>query len=353
MSGFDGFLGNEKLIARLKRDIAVGRLSHAYILEGGEGMGKRTLARLICAALSCRAESGDRPCMKCISCDKIMRDQSPDVIFITPQKDRVQLGVDVIRRLREDAVFAANDLPIKFYIIPNADAMNIQAQNALLKILEEPPTDVMFLLLSEVAENLLSTIRSRAPTLRLEALPDAVIDRALASNTRAASLKASDDQAYYAAIKLSRGSLGRAIRLTDPKSAADCLALYKKAEQYIELLADRKSAADELRFYEFASKLVTQKQRDDLAQIFTLLADAVRDLCTLKLASSPDTLFWTSEEKARQIADQFALSHLMRLSEVFIEARDAMDHNVNLNLIQVQTAATAASAGRSIGASRK
>ena len=82
MSGFDGFIGSEKLISRLKRDIAAGRLSHALIIEGAPGTGKRTLARLICAAVSCR--EADRPCMSCINCSKILRDQSPDVIFITP-----------------------------------------------------------------------------------------------------------------------------------------------------------------------------------------------------------------------------------------------------------------------------
>lgn len=340
MSGFDGFLGNEKLIARLKRDIASGRLSHAYIIEGAAGMGKRTLAKLICAAVSCTET--DKPCMECIRCSKILRGQSPDVIFITPEKDRVQLGVDVIRRLREDAVFAANELPAKFYIIPDADAMNVQAQNALLKILEEPPAGVMFLLLTESAEKLLVTIRSRAPTLRLSALTEAQISDALADNP----LKHADPHAFDAAVKLARGSLGRAEELCDGEHAAGCLELYGKAERFIELLASRKSAADELAFHEYASRLVTQKQRDELGQIYALLAEAVRDLCACKLASTPDTVFWTSEERARELADRFALSHLMRLSDVFMAARVSLDRNVNLNLLQVQTAAAASAAGR-------
>ena len=173
MSGFDGFLGNEKLKERLERDIAAGRLAHAYMIEGPEGSGKKTLAKLIAAAAACR--ESDPPCMKCVSCDKIMRGQSPDVITVEAESGKVQLGVDVIRRLREDSVFAANDLDTKTYIFPAADTMNIQAQNALLKLLEEPPDGVRFLLLTENAQGLLATIRSRAPLLRTEALKDDVV----------------------------------------------------------------------------------------------------------------------------------------------------------------------------------
>ncbi len=346
MSGFDGFIGNEKLILRLKRDIRDGRLSHSYIIEGKKGTGKRTLARLICAAVSCLDDSACRPCMKCTACDKIMREQSPDVIYVTPEQDRVQLGVDVIRRMREDAVFAPNELPAKFYIFPDADAMNNQAQNAFLKILEEPPPNVMFLLLSEDSEKLLATIRSRAPTLRLELLSDEELEMALEKNPAASRLKSGDNAAYLAAIKLAHGSLGRAIELCDPKQAAACLELYEKAERYIELLASRKTATDELAFYEYASKLVAAKQREKLAQIFELLSDAARDLCTLKLARSARLIFWVSEQKAVDMSDKFALSSLMRLVEIFMEARDSLEYNANLNLIQARCAAAAASVGR-------
>lgn len=344
MSGFDSFLKNEKLIKRLKRDISANRLSHAYIIEGGAGCGKRTLAKLICSAVSCKSD--DRPCMKCTSCDKIARAQSPDVIMIEAEKDRVQLGVDVIRRLREDAVIAPNDLPKKFYIIPKADSMNTQAQNAILKILEEPPSHVMFLLLCENADNLLSTIRSRAPIYRVEALPDDLICERLKSDERAKTLFERDPDSFNAAVKLSRGSLGRAYEITDPKSAAECLELYKKAERYIELLAAKRDGASELDFYEYSTKLVKAKERDELSQIYSLLADAARDLINVKLTSCPSPIFYTSPDKAREVADRFALGKLMRLVEVFSNARDSLDRNVNINLAQARTSSAASAAIR-------
>ncbi len=343
MSGLDDFLGNKKLIARISRDVAAGRFSHAYIIEGGEGCGKRTLARLICSAISCTAEA--RPCMKCIRCDKIARAQSPDVITVEADKDRVQLGVDVIRRLREDAVYAPNDLPRKFYIIPRADTMNTQAQNALLKILEEPPPHVMFLLLCENADDLLPTIRSRAPILRLEALPDDTVCEYLKANSeQAKALSERDPDAFLAAIRLSHGSLGMAMRLIDEKNAAECLEYYKKAERYMELLANRRNAANELAFYEFATKLAGTKERDALSRIYSLLADAARDLVNVKLARNPQPIFYTTPEKAREAADKFALGKLLRLTDIFCEAQNSLDRNANIALSQVRAASAACKA---------
>ncbi len=340
MSGFDSFLGNGQLISRLKRDIASGRLAHAYIIEGARGCGKRTLAKLICQAISCNDTHA--PCMKCISCDKIERSQSPDVILVKPEDGKVQLGVDVIRRVREEAVFAPIDLPKKFYIITEADAMNSQAQNAFLKILEEPPSHVMFLLLSENADTLLSTVRSRAPILRLEALPDEIIKSKLSEMSgEKKELKGSNAEVLTAAVKLSRGSLGAAIELLSGEDLSESLEIYKKAERYIELLASRKDAADELLFYEHAIKAVGAKGRNDFEAMLSLISDGIRDLINAKLTKEPTPIFFTSPDKARSLASNFTTGKLMNLTEVFDQAKNRSERNVNVNLIKTQTAVSA------------
>lgn len=345
MSGFDSFLGNESLISRLKSDIAGGRLLHAYIIEGGEGCGKKTLASLICMALSCKEEAS--PCTECTVCSKIKRLQTPDIIIAEAEKDRVQIGVDVVRRIREDAVYAPIELPKRFFIIPKADTMNTQAQNALLKTLEEPPTHVMFLILVENAEELLPTIRSRAPVLRVSALSDGIIkEKLLHDSEKAKKLSESDSDAFHAAIKLSRGSLGTAIRMTDPGNAEECLKLYRKAERFIELLSKRRDAASELEFYSFAASMAGSKERDALVKIYGLLADAVRDLLNAKLAKNPTPIFYTSAEKAYAVAEGFTAGRLMALADIFIEAKESLRRNVNLGLVQVRTASAVLSAGR-------
>ena len=337
MSGFDTFLGNGQLISRLKRDIASGRLAHAYIIEGAKGCGKKTLAKLICQAVSCGDTNA--PCMKCTSCDKIERWQSPDVISVKPEDGKVQLGVDVIRRVREEAVFAPIDLPKKFYIITEADAMNPQAQNALLKILEEPPSHVMFLLLSENADMLLSTVRSRAPILRLEALPDEIIKAKLSEIS--GEKKGEANEALTAIVKLSRGSLGTAIKLLSSEDSSDAIEIYKKAQRYIELLAVKKNAVDELSFYEHAVKAVGAKGRDDFEAMVSLISDGIRDLINAKLTEEPTPIFFTSADKAREVAANFTTGRLMHLAEVFAQAKNRSERNVNISLIKAQTAVSA------------
>lgn len=343
MSGFDGFIGNKALVSRIRDDISAGTLSHAYIIEGAEGSGKRTLAKLICAAVACKSDN--RPCMECLSCDKIMRDQSPDVICIEADEGKVQLGVDVIRRLRGSAMFGANDLEVKSYIFPEADTMNPQAQNALLKLLEEPPEGILFLLLCENSSNLLPTIRSRAPVCRLEALPDDVISDWLKNNDAAAKkLFESDREAFEVAVRMANGSLGMAKELCDPEKAEECLKSWRAAEKYLELLSARSKPGGEAAFFEYASKLASQKQRQWLSEIYSLLCAAVRDLIAAKLTASFKPEFYVTDEKARSIAQNYTSSRLMKLFDIFSEAFDDLSRNVNLQLSQVRTAMLAASA---------
>ena len=352
VSGFDGFLGNEELKARLERDIAAGKLAHAYMIEGPEGSGKRTLARLIAAAAACR--ESDPPCMKCVSCDKIMREQSPDVITVGAEAGKVQLGVDVIRRLREDAVFAANDLDTKTYIFPEADTMNVQAQNALLKLLEEPPDGVRFLLLTTNSQGLLATIRSRAPLLRTEALEDDVIADWLGRNDQnAMALKRSDPQAFAVAVRLSSGSLGRAMALCDPEESEECMRLWGCADKLIRLLADRTAPGGDLRLREFASRLLSNipqpkskkgsketsaksspaKQREELAAVYDLTSDAARDLIAVRLSENMRPLFFPDRSAAAQLADRFPMTLLTRLLDAASSAVRGLSGNMNTGLV--------------------
>ncbi len=333
MSGFDGFYGNTALVASLKADIRSGRLSHAYILEGAQGSGKLTLARLIAAAATCKEPNA--PCMECISCTKILADQSPDVTLIEAEKDRVQLGVDVIRRLRESAIFAPNDLDRRFYIFPAADTMNVQAQNALLKLLEEPPSFVTFLLLAKSADSLLPTIRSRAPTLRLEPLPDELIREKLPLvSAEAKALSESDAEAFSLVVKRASGSLGAAIELCDAKRAKEILEVYKTATRYLELLSRR---SGDLAFYEFAAKLPI-KQRPELAELWERLRAAVRDLIAAKLTETFRPLFYPTEDAARNAAASYPLAKLIKLAELFERSRESLERNIGLPLSMSSTA---------------
>lgn len=164
-------MGNEALKRLLSAEEKGRGLSHAYILAGPAGSGKRTLARLLAAALLCEGQTGEKPCFACPHCRKVMKDIHPDLIRIGD--DGHDINVAQARALRADAYIRPNEGARKVYLIENAQTMNPSAQNALLKLLEEGPAYAAFLLLTEHAAALLSTVRSRCQVLSLSPVSQA------------------------------------------------------------------------------------------------------------------------------------------------------------------------------------
>ena len=204
----DELLGNEALKKSLAAAFAADRLSHCYLIAGPAGSGKRTLARILAAAMQCTAGAG-RPCGLCLPCRKVLDGVHPDVVTVD-DPDKKILTVDVIRKARADVYIKPNEGRRKVYLIPRAGDMNPAAQNALLKVIEEPPAYGAFLLLAESAELLLPTIRSRAVTLRLSPLPEALGLAALARR-----FPDRERTALAAAWARSEGWLGRAAALLE------------------------------------------------------------------------------------------------------------------------------------------
>ncbi len=213
---FAGFLGNAELKRRLSASFEAGRTSHCYLLCGPGGSGKRTLAKLLAQALQCTER--ETPCGRCAQCRKVLTDSHPDVIRVDdPEKKTVY--VDLIRRLQADAYIRPNEGRHKVYVIPRAQNMNESAQNALLKLIEEPPSYAVFLLLTDNADKLLPTVRSRCAVLRLEPVP-----RAAAMTWLAAQCPGKSQDALAAAYVRSGGYLGQARdmlagELTQPQTA--------------------------------------------------------------------------------------------------------------------------------------
>ena len=203
--GFEALLGNEQLKETLSAARRKGRMSHFYLLSGPRGSGKHTLADLIAAAMLCREPEG--PCGVCAHCRKVLGRGHPDYITIDdPTKKTVP--VDLIREARADIFIRPNEGERKIYRFPRAQDMGIPGQNALLKVLEEPPSYGVFLLLTDNPEKLLPTVRSRCVELKLRALPEALLGQKLRTEFPEA-----DEGAIAAAISRSGGYLGQAREL--------------------------------------------------------------------------------------------------------------------------------------------
>ena len=207
--GFDALLGNQRLKENLTTSLRKGRASHFYLITGPRGSGKRTLSRLLAAALMC--EASDRPCQTCGPCRKIMNGLHPDFITVEDPEHKY-IPVDLIRRVRDEMFIRPNEGSKKIYLLPQA--MRVEAQNALLKILEEPPTYGVFILLAENPEALLPTVRSRCVELKL--LP---LEEDLLRSTLTREFPEAGSDAISAAMTRSGGYLGQARELLQEDTA--------------------------------------------------------------------------------------------------------------------------------------
>ncbi len=154
------FVGNSGVKQRINDMAMSGRLPHAIIIEGPTGSGRRTLAEIIARIAACTGEH--KPCGSCSACRAA---ESPDITVVEPIKSNIT--VDQIRAVRSDAYIMPNQSAKRVFIIPDAAQMNTQAQNALLKVLEEPPASAMFVLTCEYTRQLLGTVVSRSAVLTL------------------------------------------------------------------------------------------------------------------------------------------------------------------------------------------
>lgn len=208
MGSFKDVVGHKDIIRYIRNAVTEDKVSHAYILSGERGAGKKMLASLFAATLLCE-KKGPEPCNTCHSCIQAESGNHPDIIRVTHEKPG-SISVDDIReQVNNTVAVKPYQGPYKVYIIPEADLMTTQAQNALLKTIEEPPEYVVILLLTEKADALLPTINSRCVMLKLRNIKDTLIKKYLMEKLEVPDYKADICTAF------AQGNVGRAIMLAN------------------------------------------------------------------------------------------------------------------------------------------
>lgn len=336
---FERLVGNDKLRVLLSREIREGTLAHGYIIEGPAGIGKHTLAFDMAAAMAGFDENGLK---------RIKDELCPDIRVFGIPGGRKTIGIETVREFGYLSSVTPNELDFKMTIIENADFMTVQAQNAFLKLLEEPPAGVYFLMLCENASALLPTVRSRASILRMLRCDNESIKGCLKSSKRGSYIFSRDPRAFDAIVRASDGRIGKALDLCRESigTAEHNPASYdknsmQKAAELVECISGRRSAPITL----CINKLSSDRSMISLLMSFCSLA--VRDLILCKASmmagkEADDTnsirlsehlCFYESGNEAAINAQRLSMSEIMQCGYVFSSFSERLIQNGNVRQI--------------------
>jgi len=210
---FDEVIGQDPIAKTLKNAIKTGRVAHAYLFAGTRGVGKTTMARVLAKSLNCLAADAPttEPCCECDSCGAINIGEDIDVVEIDGASNR---GIDEVRQLRENAIYRPARCRFKIYIIDEVHMLTVPAFNALLKILEEPPSHVKFIFATTEPNKVIPTIQSRCQRFDFSNISPKLIAEQLKSILKQEKIKY-DENLVLPLAKMANGSMRDGISLLD------------------------------------------------------------------------------------------------------------------------------------------
>jgi len=303
---------NENVINTLASMISSGRLSHAFLLFGEKGLGKKTLARYISAQILCQSVE-IVPCGKCKDCTMIAHDTHPDVIWITHTSDNKAFSVKNLREICLDAYIKPNQGEHKIYIFADCDLMSVPAQNTLLKLIEEPPVHAHFIFTATSKTNFLPTILSRVISLGAREVSIEDCKKALFEKGF------SDENKIEQAISAFGGNIGM------------CLAFMRDGElptavEIAKNITDKLGMSSEYQLLNALSKLEENKQITKI--VILLLCGIIRDSSAVRLGN--DCLIGCYKDGSRALAKTLSLRQANEIFRILTEASSRIDGNANL-----------------------
>lgn len=317
MQEVDKVLGHEEVIRHLQNAVAMNKVSHSYIFAGEKGSGKKLLAKLFAMTLQCE-EHGKEPCLTCSSCKKAMSRNHPDIIYINHLKP-ASIGIEEIReQLVADVEIKPYTGPYKIYIVDEAEKMTVQAQNALLKTIEEPPAYAVILLLVNNSGNMLPTISSRCVTLNFKPVRDDLIRHYLMDE-----LHVPDYQAEVS-VAFAQGNVGKAKQIATAEDFSDMM------ESALQIL----KRGHEMEVYEMVDAIKKlSEEKHTIYEYLDLFLVWFRDVLMFKATKEVDGLVFRQEYNAvRSRADKSSYEGLEKIIKAIETAKTRLQANVNFDL---------------------
>ena len=317
MATFQDIIGQDQMKEHLMGAIQHGKVSHAYLINGERSSGKEFIAKVFAKALQCE-EGGIEPCGKCHSCKQAESGNQPDIIFVTHEKPN-SFGVEDIRtQINQDIVIKPYSSKYKIYIMNEAEKMTVQAQNALLKTLEEPPAYAVIILLTTNVEVMLPTILSRLVVLNMKPVGDQLVKDYLMKEVKVPNYKAD------ICVAFARGNLGKA-KLLAPSEEFD-----KVKEEAISLLKNIRQM--EIQEVMKAIKKIGEYKLE-VNDYLDIMAIWYRDALLFKATNDANHLIFKEEiQYIKKVADQSTYEGIDSILKALEQAKRRIEANVSFDL---------------------
>lgn len=314
MSQFKDIIGHKAIIEHLQDAIEMKKISHAYIFEGEKGSGKKELADAFSRALECE-QKGKDSCGICHSCLQAKSHSHPDIIWVDHEKENT-ISVDEVRaKINNDIVIKPYSGPYKIYIIDEAEKLNEQAQNALLKTMEEPPEYAIIILLTTNTGAFLPTIVSRCITLHLKPVDYKEVEKYILNHVDI------DQEKVKFVVKYSMGNIGKAMRIATSQEfdemRKDCVYLLKHI--------------DEMEDYEIIEYMKSlSKYKLEMTEFLDMMMMWYRDVLLLKATGNVDQVIFMEEyEKIRNLTIYKSYEQINNILMEIEKAKKRLRSSVN------------------------
>jgi len=318
MFKFDDIIGQEQIKYQLKNSLEMGKISHAYIINGEKSSGKEFIAKIFAATLQCE-QQGMEPCGECHSCKQVMTENQPDIIKVLHEKPNVISVDDIREQINNQMCIKPYSSKYKIFLMNEAEKMNIQAQNALLKTLEEPPAYGIIVLLTSNINALLPTILSRCVVLNMRPVSDALVKKFLMEEIQVPDYKAD------VCVAFARGNLGKA-------------KLLASSEEFDNIKADAVSLAKNVTDMEIQEMMAALKRINEykleINDYLDILMVWYRDVLLFKATADAEHLVFREDLQAlRKIAQRSSYEGIENVIEAIEKAKVRITANVNFELV--------------------